>query len=516
MSGFDDDLSELPQTPDGAHESAPQPAEPRPPESADAEAPPSALVFIKDNLEALAVAVVMALVIKHFCVEAFKIPTGSMMPTLYGDNHDPSRDGDRILVDKWSYLFSEPDRWDIPVFRYPLDRSRNFIKRIAGLPGEHLRIHEGDIWTKPAGSDAPFRIARKGDRVRDSLFFPVYPPYVDEGEGGDDAEVRDALDRTWRMEGPEGAWRLHDHAHYEFLGGPQATLVTKESIHGDSNDHDWPRSYYSDDPVRDIRVRATIERGPPAPAGLGSDAPNEVVLTWKPDGVFEAVVVLSARQGGSHAELSRDGRVLDHCPLDVSPGPKSSTSVTLEYVDGDFRVWIGDVERCVIADGRRIDEGTGRSGQALSVRAVGSPWSVKDLRIDRDLYYENRFSYRGDWQRDGLVIPEGAYFMLGDNTDHSSDSRKWRVRTVFLRDGTEIRYDDGGSGHGPSWLDGGMKQVVDVDGVTRTWHEDDEDPDRGGTAENAPFVWRELIVGRAFLVFWPLTPDFPGRLRFIH
>ena len=136
------------------------------------------LEALKDNIEAFTIALIMALVIKHFCVEAFKIPTGSMVPTLYGDNYHPDRDGDRILVDKWAYLLSPPERWDIPVFRYPLDRSRNFIKRIVGLPGEHLRIHAGDIWTKIAGSDDEFEIARKPARVRDQLFFPVYPPAV--------------------------------------------------------------------------------------------------------------------------------------------------------------------------------------------------------------------------------------------------------------------------------------------------------------------------------------------------
>ena len=104
--------------------------------------------------------------------------------------------------------------------------------------------------------------------------------------------------------------------------------------------------------------------------------------------------------------------------------------------------------------------------------------------------------------------------MLGDNTDSSSDSRKWRVRTVYLTDGTEIRYDDSES---PNYMagDSSRKYVTDVDGIRREWTEDEEDHERGSSARNAPFVWRELIVGRAFLIFWPLTPNPPGRLRFI-
>ena len=53
-----------------------------------AERPATALDVLKDNFEAFAIAIVMALVIKHFCVEAFRIPTGSMEPTLLGEDRD--------------------------------------------------------------------------------------------------------------------------------------------------------------------------------------------------------------------------------------------------------------------------------------------------------------------------------------------------------------------------------------------------------------------------------------------
>ena len=76
--------------------------------------------WLKENIEAVAIAVVMALVIRQFAIEAFKIPTGSMTPTLLGDI-PPDQSGDRILVDKIGPLFSEPDRFDIT--RTPYDLS---------------------------------------------------------------------------------------------------------------------------------------------------------------------------------------------------------------------------------------------------------------------------------------------------------------------------------------------------------------------------------------------------------
>jgi signal peptidase I len=59
-------------------------------------------------------AVAMALFLKHFVVEAYKIPTGSMQPTLIGDEAADVKD--RILVDKVSYALGDPERWDVAVF----------------------------------------------------------------------------------------------------------------------------------------------------------------------------------------------------------------------------------------------------------------------------------------------------------------------------------------------------------------------------------------------------------------
>ena len=87
-----------------------------------------------------------------------------------------------------------------------------------------------------------------------------------------------------------------------------------------------------------------------------------------------------------------------------------------------------------------------------------------------------------------------------------------------MRDGSKIRHDYSDA---PEYLttyaDGdARKRVVDAEGVTRTWLEDDEDPELGSDTDPAPFVHEDQIVGRAFVVFWPCWPDFPGRLGLIH
>ncbi len=93
---------------------------------------------IREYVEAFIIAFVLALVIRTFVVQAFKIPSGSMLPTL--------QIGDHILVSKFIYWFSEPERGDIIVFKYPKDKKRDFIKRVVGLPGDTIEIKDQKVY----------------------------------------------------------------------------------------------------------------------------------------------------------------------------------------------------------------------------------------------------------------------------------------------------------------------------------------------------------------------------------
>ena len=98
----------------------------------------------REYVEAAAIAVLLALFIRTFVVQAFKIPSGSMEPTLLV--------GDHILVNKFIYgikipfvrttliPIGEPQRDDVIVFIYPVDKSKDFIKRVIGLPGDTLEM----------------------------------------------------------------------------------------------------------------------------------------------------------------------------------------------------------------------------------------------------------------------------------------------------------------------------------------------------------------------------------------
>jgi signal peptidase I len=178
---------------------------------------------VRETIESIVIAFVLAFLFRTFEAEAFVIPTGSMAPTLMGRHKDvecpkcgyryevsaseeesedgrrptsdciagmcpichyvmpmrpnlpgggvadakvpiqPSYNGDRILVNKYLYTFTDPKRWDVVVFKFPGDAKVNYIKRLVGLPGETLRIEQGDIFIKPPGDadKAEFAIERK-------------------------------------------------------------------------------------------------------------------------------------------------------------------------------------------------------------------------------------------------------------------------------------------------------------------------------------------------------------------
>jgi signal peptidase I len=104
----------------------------------------------RENAEAIFIAIIIALFIRTFVVQAFKIPSGSMKPTL--------QIGDHILVNKFIYgvkipylntvllPVKKPQRGDIVVFKYPLDPKKDFIKRVIGLPGDVVEIREKTIY----------------------------------------------------------------------------------------------------------------------------------------------------------------------------------------------------------------------------------------------------------------------------------------------------------------------------------------------------------------------------------
>src|SRR3989338_1987492 len=85
--------------------------------------------------------------IRTFIVQAFKIPSGSMRPTL--------EVGDRILVNKFIYRFKDPERGDVIVFHSTEGTKKDFIKRLVAKGGETVEIRDGKIYINEAPVDSP-------------------------------------------------------------------------------------------------------------------------------------------------------------------------------------------------------------------------------------------------------------------------------------------------------------------------------------------------------------------------
>lgn len=187
---------------------------------------------VKETIESIVIALVLAFVFRAFVVEAFVIPTGSMAPTLmgahsryvcencgyrfdvnYSSSSNPTVDGDiniprragepvavlcpscgfrtldqqsdnpyvfygdRILVLKYIYLLNQPQRWDVVVFKSPADPKKyfytqNYIKRLIGKPGEQIMVLDGDIYVarKDSPADTDWEIQTKPDVAQKALW----------------------------------------------------------------------------------------------------------------------------------------------------------------------------------------------------------------------------------------------------------------------------------------------------------------------------------------------------------
>ena len=115
-----------------------------------AEPPRKKKGVVREYVEALLVAVVLAFFIRSFIVEPFKIPSKSMVPTLLVGDHifvNKFIYGLRIPgTKKWFLQFGEPKRGDVIVFIYPEDEKLDFIKRVVGVPGDHVQIKDDKLY----------------------------------------------------------------------------------------------------------------------------------------------------------------------------------------------------------------------------------------------------------------------------------------------------------------------------------------------------------------------------------
>ena len=105
------------------------------------------LNFCWEILKIVIISLAIIIPIRYFLIQPFFVNGASMDPNFFN--------GDYLIIDEISYRFKEPARGDVVIFRYPLDHSQFFIKRIIGLPEETIKIEDGKVIINN-GSEKPF------------------------------------------------------------------------------------------------------------------------------------------------------------------------------------------------------------------------------------------------------------------------------------------------------------------------------------------------------------------------
>lgn len=104
--------------------------------------------WLRELLESVLPALIIVLVINVFLAQATRVEGQSMEPFLH--------DNQRLIIEKVTYRFHGPERGDIVVLRPPQQSSEPLIKRVVGLPGETLEIHDGQVYIDGEKADEPY------------------------------------------------------------------------------------------------------------------------------------------------------------------------------------------------------------------------------------------------------------------------------------------------------------------------------------------------------------------------
>ena len=472
------------------------------------------------NIEAIAISIVTIVLFKYFVLEAYRIPTGSMQPTLFGN--EETGIFDRVIVDKFSYHFRDPERFEIVVFKYPLESNKNFIKRIVGMPGEQMRLAGGDVFVKPKNA-TDWQVLRRPRPIQDAQLRRLTTGgdwlklgdaragwRVESGSDGDDIEAlgsgRVAFPRansTLQIGGSSAG--APGSIRDGYLDGYPEGMKSKISVRGKG-------SGVND--VSDVRVAAEIEAtagtewvrlriheaartfsfalpGPAAPDGAGARIEVSGLEPAYADTLTEATAEPALRLAADDAvrievqnlndllELRIDGDLV--ASLEVPPAPTQPRA----YVD-------------------------------IAVEARdGARTRIDDVRIWRDIYYVDLNQKTTAW-----AIPDDSYVMLGDNSQDSSDGRDWTAARFQVVQGDDV--DAGFRGNNRPWnargnraavADGNPIEVATKDGENLIFFRDEngerhvfDDAEVAQlTAAPAPYVPRDLLRGRAVLVVWPFS-----------
>lgn len=409
----------------------------------------------------------VALTVRCFFLEAFHIPTGSMMPTLMGAPLGDPAGGDRILVDKSAYVRGPVRRWDVAVFRYPLDRSRSFVKRVVGLAGEEVLLKLGDVYSRTDPNRA-FTLARKPHDVQDSVWAPVAPS---------------AAFAQWVFTPPEAASSAGEETVVDATasGGSVFCRYPYRITNRVAGTSGGPTEDVFD--LR-LRVRLSLDRlaevklrmiGVSGTAELAFAPGGDGSVTWT--------------SPSSEVSTRVDSPNLHH---DGAPHV-----VSLATYDGVVEAAIDDGAPVEVLGQSEFNPQAASRASNVEIEVSYGKATFAGVALHRDLYYidggpGSALCPEGT----ALRVPDHACFALGDNSPNAKDGRLWRRKVFRMRDGRVVRADTSNV-----HLEGDAFVVRDEWGIERVLPRSElTGPPQ---SEACPFVEEDLLRGRVWCIWWP-------------
>ena len=380
----------------------------------------------------------------------------------------PITEGDQLLVHRGAFALRDPRRWEVVVFRDWADLSQAFVKRVAGKPGETVEVRRGDVLRdgvllrKPLSAQTavaiPVADATKGGRCWDA----------DEGVTGEGTGFAFPASEDWR-------WVRYRH-RVEAGGEHRTSLAVEGPPDVDVRTLSGGRVAYrsagrggelvargavdaatlsrlldaGDDPATADALTRLAEESRFAPVtdacgynAAAADAPQFVVrdLMWRgsvtlsPGSVFRVRLLYGRQPFELVLDADRRRAVLVTPRADGTSGvlreatlPAGELDLTLSTFDRQVLAAVGD--RLLFEPlpfGETPLSGL-RTRTPLRMAARGGAVSVRDVRLDRDVYY----TPKGEGGRRTLAADE--FFVLGDNSPVSVDSRVWPGGSVRRSD----------------------------------------------------------------------------------
>jgi len=164
-------------------------------------------------IEIIVVAFIIVFILTHFFIANVNVPTGSMKNTIM--------ENDRLVGFRLSYLFSEPERGDIIIFKYPDDEKINYVKRIIGLPGDIVEIIHGKVYVNSEELDEPYILEPMRDNQQELTYIVPDDSYFVMGDNRNNSQDS----RYWQTTNYVSKNKILAKASFKYYSGDKHTLT---------------------------------------------------------------------------------------------------------------------------------------------------------------------------------------------------------------------------------------------------------------------------------------------------